>query len=253
MANERLAYNPTAGGSGTGYVAWSPTSNFATPTGSWTSTVGGFAWWMSPNYSAGNDGLIGKLIVGEEGGVGPWTWNWNSSTNPAAVTAGAIATPDGAFRSTTNTIFISTGTYTGIKNGIENEISTLLSGSGGSILIYVRGVGTSAPTFQTFTCTNIAVTANPDVYALTVAFVSGDANVTPTAGADIAIAVRNSSLPASSRSRGTISFFYTPDLLSAIDVARLAIAVGIPGVTLASTPAQIRAAAQATANFWTSF
>lgn len=252
MANERLAYNATAGGSGTGYTAYSPTSNFATAITGWTSTAGGFAWWMSPTYVAGANGIIARITTLEDAGTGPWTWNWTNVGNPAGFTAaGQMSTPTTTLTSGTTSIFISNSAYSGIKWGIGNNITALLAG--GAVSVYVRGVGTTAPFYQQFTVSALSATANPDVWALTVSFTGGDTNVTLGEGATVSIATRNSALPATSRSRGTMSFFNAPDLLSPTDVAQLAIRVGIPGVNAGSSIAQIKTAAQGTANFWVSW
>lgn len=253
MANERLAYNATAGGSGTGYAAWSPSSNFALAASGWTSTAGSFAWWMSPDYTPGATGLIGRITTAEDAGTGPWTWNWTNTVNPAGFTAGQLGTPTGQLDTGTTTIFISDSAYSGVRWGIPQTINSLLSGSGGSVAIYVRGVGTTRPFYQQFNVTALNVTANANVWALTVSYTTGDSSVNLSDGATVSIATRNASLPASLRSRGTINFFRVSDVLSQPIVANLAVRLAIPGVNTGSSVAQVKTAAQATGNFWVSW
>jgi hypothetical protein len=252
MANERLAYNATAGGSGTGYAAYSPTSNFAIVSSGWTSTAGGFAWWMSPDYTPGATGLIARIAApGESAGTGPWTWNWQPVGNPAGMLAGEIATPTGTLTNATTTIFVSVAAYEGTRWGFGNNMNALLAG--GAVSIYVRGVGNTVPFFQSFQVTALNITANPDVFALTVSFNSGDPSVSLSTGAKISIVTRDNALPIQSRSRGTMSFFRVSDVLSQPIVANLAVTLGIPGVNSGSSIAQVQTQAKLTANFWVSW
>jgi hypothetical protein len=249
MANDRLAYNPTAGGSGTGYAAWTGTSNIAVPASGWTTEAGGFSWWMSPDYSA-TVGIIGRTDPTEERGVGPWTWNFDTATVPGSILSGEIGCDSGKFSPTTTQIFISSRTYTDVGNGIFN----VLNGASLPGQIYVMGVGQAPPYKLAYTLNSITLNSGPQVHTLNVTYVSspGGINHVNVQGEDVAISTRSTVTPTTSRSRGTFSFFRS-DITNVPATAALAVRLGIPGVNAGSTLAQIKTAAQGSSNFWVSW
>jgi hypothetical protein len=248
--NDRLAYNPTAGGSGSGYTAWSPSSEIAVAGSGWTAASGGFAWWLGPTYNNATNGIIARLESAEDRPVGPWTWNASTVTDPALGGAGGILTDNGKFDLGTAVIYISEKTYTSISNGIGPAMEAL---NPKPYNIYVRGAGTTRPFYTVYSLAGVNLNVAPGYHALNVSYVSGDSTYSLVDGQRIGISTVRTVTQAANRSRGTFGFFRVNDISTPNEAARLGVILGIPGVNDSSTLAQIKASAQATSNFYVSW
>jgi hypothetical protein len=249
MATTRLAYNPTSGGSGTGYAAYSPSSNVAIAASGWTTEAGDFKWWMSPNNIPGTAEYIGRVTAGEDAGVGPWTWNFNGALSSGTTPSNSICSNNGRFDNNTAAIFISEATYTGIRNSIGQNINSLFNT--GTFQIFVRGVGDTAPFYLTYQVTGVSLNSSAGVHTINVTYVGG-ATGQPVDGQRVAISVRSNALPKNNRSGGTFSFFFV-DWGDPQAAARLGVILGIPTVTITDTQAQVKTKIQASSSFWASW
>jgi hypothetical protein len=205
---------------------------------------------MGPTYNNATNGIIARLESAEDRPVGPWTWNASTVTDPNLGPAGGILTNTGSFNTGVTQIYISERTYTNISNGIGQAMEAL---NPKPYNIYVRGAGTTTPFYTVYSLTSVILNTSPGYHTLNVSYVSGDDTYSLVDGQRIGISTVRTVTQAANRSRGTFGFFRVNDISTPNEAARLGVVLGIPGVTDSYTLAQIKAAAQATSNFYVSW
>jgi hypothetical protein len=242
MAFTPLAYIATSG-SGTGYAAWTGTSNVIVPAANWSSTAGpaGTRWWMSPNHDE-NIGpyLIAKVESAENVPIGPWTWTLGSTPGTAGNGEIIWGAADSGFRDLTTSIFVSNNSHELTPGGFTAASPTQIT------LIPLSGApGRSI----TYTVNNGSPVAGGVNYAVTYA---GGTNLTTATGLVLGstkIAVITSSA-ANPKSGGTVHFWRL-NTASNPGIVALARAAGIPGSY--TDGVGVRTAALATNNYWVSW